>query len=215
MIIHAVVPVKDLARAKSRLAELLTLEERRALVLAMLSDVLAALSIAPAIANIGLISYDSEVLSLATHKGYSVLYDRANDLNGALTQAAAESAAAGADALLIVPADLPLVTPAEIGQVISKLADTPGVVLASSYDGGTNALLVRPPQALPFHFGPQSLARHQREAHDRGLCVHLLQTPGLERDIDHPSDLIALADTGGATATHQLLRELKLFSRVD
>ncbi|MCG8351859.1 MAG: 2-phospho-L-lactate guanylyltransferase [Chloroflexales bacterium] len=215
MIIHAVVPVKNLPHAKSRLAELLTPEERRTLVLAMLSDVLATLHNVPAIAHISLISYDSTVLSLAKREGYNVIYDHAADLNGALTQAAHASATAGADALLIVPADVPLVTPAEIDQVINKLANTSGVVLASSYDGGTNALLVRPPQALPFHFGSQSLALHQHEAQDRGLCVHLLQTPGLERDIDRPADLIALADTGGTTATQQLLRDLKIFSRIN
>lgn len=210
--IQAVVPLKNLAGAKSRLAELLTPDERRALVLAMLRDVLKALLQTPALAGVHVVSSDAEVLDLARAYGAAALPDRTDNLNDALTQAAGRCAATGADAVLILPADVPLVTPGELEQFVAALDGTPGVVLAPSPDGGTNALLVRPPLALPFRFGPNSLAYHHQEARRRGLRVQQVRTPGLERDIDHPDDLLAILNTPGTTATRRLIRSLCTYS---
>jgi 2-phospho-L-lactate guanylyltransferase len=127
-------------------------------------------------------------------------------LNEALTQAATHVAASGAEALLVLPADLPLVTPDDIDALIAVLGPQPSVVLAASRDGGTNALLVRPPLALPFLYGPNSLARHMEAARQRGIGVEAVRSPGLMLDVDQPDDLTLLADTAGNTAAQQFAR---------
>src|SRR5215207_1818568 len=142
--IAAIIPVKALPLAKSRLGALLSGLERRALVLAMLGDVLAAVGAARSIDHVGVISADSTVLALALARGAQALPDHAHDLNAALTQAAAHFAARGA-AVLALPADIPLVQSREIDDLIATQATPRGMVIAPSRDGGTNALLAWPP----------------------------------------------------------------------
>src|SRR5437867_3937543 len=112
--VFTLVPVKPLHLAKGRLASALSAPERRALVLAMLGDVLAALDATDAVSGVIVISRDAEALALAARLAASALLDRSNGLNGALAQAAAFAGQCGASALLVLPADLPLATPAEI-----------------------------------------------------------------------------------------------------
>lgn len=212
--IHTVIPVKPLHAAKSRLAHLLSSAERRALALAMLGDVLAALRGAPCIAGVTVVSRDPAALRLADERGAATLLDCASDLNGALAQAAAFlSGARDAAALLVVPADLPLLTAADVERLAEVLDAAPAVALAPSQDGGTNALLAAPPTALPFQFGPGSLARHLAAAHARGIAARIVRSPGLERDIDRAADLLALANMVGDTETQRLVRALGLAAR--
>src|SRR5258706_14116510 len=107
--IAAIIPVKALPLAKSRLGALLSGPERRALVLTMLSDVLAAVGATRSIAHVGGISADPTVLALSSARGAEALLDHAHDLNAALTQAAAHYAARGAVATLALPAHNPTV----------------------------------------------------------------------------------------------------------
>ncbi len=206
----AVVPVKDLGRAKGRLAPALAPAQRRELVLAMLADVLGALRAARTIGALGgyaVISRDAEVLAFAGAQGAAPLHDRAEDLNEALAQAAGHYARRGAAGLLVLPADVPLVAPAEIAR-LTRAVSTPGIAVAPSRDGGTNALLVRPPLALPFLFGVGSLARHLDAARARGLPAALFRAAGLSLDVDSPDDLALLADSPGDTAAQRMVREL-------
>src|SRR5215212_9337546 len=127
--IATIIPVKALPLAKSRLGALLSGPERRALVLAMLGDVLAAVGAARSIDYIGVISADPTVLALATARGAQALPDHADDLNTALTQAAAHFAARGAVAVLALPADIPLVQPHEIDDLIAARTTPRGLVI--------------------------------------------------------------------------------------
>jgi 2-phospho-L-lactate guanylyltransferase len=212
--ICAIIPVKALALAKGRLSSILTAAERRALVLAMLGDVLAALGAARGVERVGVISADETVLALALALGAEALHDRAPDLNAALAQAAGHYADAGASAALVLPADVPLLTPGEIERLVATRAGASGGLIAPSRDGGTNALLIWPPLALPFLFGQQSLARHQAAAHARALALRTFHTPGLELDVDRPDDLLLLAEAAGATAAQRLVRALNLCERM-
>jgi 2-phospho-L-lactate guanylyltransferase len=212
--IAAIIPVKALPLAKSRLGALLSDSERRALVLAMLGDVLAAVGAAGSVAQIGVISADPTVLALAAMHGASALPDHAPDLNAALTQAATYYAAHGAAAVLALPADIPLVQAHEIDDLIATRTTTSGIVIAASRDGGTNALLTWPPLALPFLFGVGSQARHLAAAHERGLAVREFRATGMELDVDRPDDLLLLAETDGETETQRLVRELCVAERV-
>lgn len=200
--IRAVVPVKSLGDAKSRLAEVLAPAERRDLALAMLEDVLAALAATPAIGRALVVSGDAAALALAERCGALTLRDAAGDLNGALVQASAHLAA---DALLVLPGDVPLATPAEIGELVGVAAQT---AVARSMDDGTNGLLLRRPAGFRFQFGVASAARHLAEGRRDGGSAREIWLPRLARDIDDPDDLLALDALGGGTRSHALLRRI-------
>jgi 2-phospho-L-lactate guanylyltransferase len=209
----AIVPVKTLPQAKGRLARVLHPAERRALVQTMLGDVLAALLATRGIARVGVISADADVLAQARALGAESLRDQGADLNAALAQAARYYAAEGAQGVLVLPADVPLATPAALEQLIAA-APEQGAAIVPSRDGGTNALLVRPPLALPFRFGPGSLAQHERAAQERGMPFVVADIAGVNLDVDQADDLLLLAEREGSTATQRLLRELSVTERV-
>ncbi|MEI7643093.1 MAG: 2-phospho-L-lactate guanylyltransferase [Chloroflexales bacterium] len=208
MQIHTVVPVKDLTRAKSRLAGRLSLAERRDLVVEMLGRVLATLlaSRGAALAEIWVISADLEVLALAESVGARTIFDRAGDLNGALDQSRIALTAAGAAAMLVIPADVPLIAPQDLASLVATLADGADLALATDRQGdGTNALGLRLPSALPFHFGAQSARLHREAAAALGLRLKLYASPTLSLDVDDVESLgryHELNDTN-RTATEQ------------
>lgn len=212
--LHAIVPVKSLALAKSRLAGLLDPPERRALALAMLEDVLRAAELAPSISQTLVVSRDPTVLRLARSLGAQPVADRTDGLNAALSQAALGARAAGADRMLALHGDLPLVTPGELEGMTAALSEQVQLSLAPARDGGTNALGCRLPPPLPFWFGRASLERHLAEARERGLEIQLVRQPGLERDIDRPEDLIWLLERPGDTLAQRYVRTLGVIERV-
>jgi 2-phospho-L-lactate guanylyltransferase len=206
--IYAIVPVKALSQAKGRLAQALTDSKRQSLVLAMLADVLTALRGARTLAGYGVISDDMAVLTYAAELGAEALIDQAPDLNSALADAARFYTGAGATGLLILPADIPLVTASDIDVLVASAPPGRGVVVAPSSDGGTNGLFVRPPLALPFLFGLESLARHLQAAHDRGLPVRLFESPRIALDVDQPEDLVRLVGLDGTTRAGRLAYQM-------
>jgi 2-phospho-L-lactate guanylyltransferase len=205
MSLHAIVPIKSLDRAKSRLAGTLTPHERRALVLEMLAGVVAALHHpdSPATA-VWVVSADPTALGLAAAWGARPLREAAGELNGALEQARGAALASGAAALLVIPGDEPLVTPADIGAMEALLGDGADVALAPDAAGsGTNALGLRRGADLPFHFGHESALRHAAEAAARGLRLAYYRSPTLALDVDGPAGLAryrALAPARAARA---------------
>lgn len=114
-------------------------------------------------------------------------------LNRALTAGQAYAQSLGAAAILVLPADLPLLTLEDLRALVAPLQETdsmrPALVLAPSHDRGTNALLLRPPGVVPFAFGPQSFDRHRALAQAAGCAVSIVHTPSLTYDIDFPEDL--------------------------
>jgi 2-phospho-L-lactate guanylyltransferase len=208
--IHALIPVKPLHAAKTRLAAVLGAAERRELALAMLGDVLAAVHAAPAVAGVTVVSRDPAALALAAEYGARAMLDAAADLNGALEQGARHLSAAGVRALLVLPSDLPLLSAGDVELLARALGPGPAAALAPARDGGTNALLAAPPDALPFLFGRGSLAGHLAVARELGVAARLVCSPGLELDVDTPDDLLALAQAPGASAAQRLVRRLGL-----
>ena len=198
----AIVPVKDLAGAKSRLAGVLAPEERAALALHTMRGVLDALA-SPEIAERIVVSPDDAVLREAVARGARGLRQQGRGLNNALEQARRSLAPAQADALLVVLGDLPLLSGADIHALLMLAEQLPGagVVLAPDRHGaGTNAMLLRPASALPFLFGAGSLARFRDRASVRQLAVRLYHAPGTALDLDTPADLAWLASREGVRA---------------
>jgi 2-phospho-L-lactate guanylyltransferase len=199
--IFAVVPVKSLETAKSRLSTTLSAEERARLVETLLRRVLRALADSGSIAQSAVVSPDPRALAIAAAAGAAALPQAGTGLNEALEQARTWAVAGGADTLLVLLGDLPLLEGADIAAMAEIAADpvwgAPVVVLAPDrHRRGTNALLLRPPDTLPFHFGYDSYAKHVDEARAGGVELMIYRSPGTEFDLDTPGDLLDLGDFG-------------------
>jgi 2-phospho-L-lactate guanylyltransferase len=207
--IWAVVPVKDTAIAKQRLAPALPPQLRQALALAMLEDVLSALADAPGIARRILVTIDPEATRLATRYGCDCMSGGAEDGHtGAVAAAAHRLAADGVGAMLTLPGDIPLVKSDEIGRLIAACRPAPSFTIAPSHDEkGSNAILVSPPDAVPLRFGDDSFFPHLAAAEARGIVPTIVRLPGIALDIDNPADLAHFARLGSRTRAGLWLAE--------
>jgi 2-phospho-L-lactate guanylyltransferase len=192
MSVFAVVPVKDLLGTKSRLKPILNPGARAGLTLYMMGRVISALKKA-GVENVCVVSPDRVVLGEARERGAEPLLQESRGLNPALEEGRRWAVGRGASSLLVLPADLPLLDAGDVGAVLEGVGKEDSVVI--SPDGshaGTNALLLRPPDALPFAFGPGSYEAHLRSARERGLEVRVRERPHLSFDLDTAEDLARL-----------------------
>ena len=193
--VSVVVPVKDLQGTKSRLAPILDPGARAGLTLYMMGRVVAAVMEA-GIDDVCVVSPDAIVLDEAQRRGATPLLQESRGLNPALEEGRRRALDLGASTLLIFPADMPLLDAEDVRAVL-EAADGPTVVIApDGAHSGTNTLLVRPPDALPFAFGPESFAAHLGAARKRGLDVRVCERPHLAFDLDTAGDLTHLRKTG-------------------
>jgi 2-phospho-L-lactate/phosphoenolpyruvate guanylyltransferase len=205
------IPVKALSKAKSRLAPELSPLERGALTLAMLEDVLDA-----ALAVVGwdtwVVSSDEAVLEIAAGRGASAIPEERPSLSQAIRQAEALAKEREADALAVLPADLPLLS---VDSLTGALHTLGTVVIAPSADRtGTNLLLRRPPRAIQARFGPDSYQRHLALAAAKGLPVSTVERRALAFDLDHPGDILTLLASGHVGRTAEVCRDMDLGQRL-
>jgi len=191
--IAAIIPVGTLEGAKSRLGESLDAEERKDLVERLLArTVMAALAVAD-LDDVLVVSPDREVLRRAAELGARTLRQRSKGLNAGLVEARADVLAGGAEAILVLPIDLPFVTAAAVAEVLEPLGGTdtgPIVVVVTDRHGtGTNALALRPPDVIDFVFGPGSRGVHRAGAKVAGATWIEIDGP-LAVDLDTPDDLV-------------------------
>ena len=186
-----VIPVKPLNRAKSRLKEVLSAEQRYELAQMMLRRVLHVVSDVPLIAGTLVISRDTRALGIAREYGVMTLQESSPaDLNPALMRATEVLRLRHVDAILILPADLPFITREEVIELAESAPDAPGVLLtADQREDGTNAMLVSPPGLFEYMYGPGSFERHRVAARLAGAEVKIHVSSGLQLDIDVPEDL--------------------------
>jgi 2-phospho-L-lactate guanylyltransferase len=212
--VWALVPVKPLAQAKSRLAPLLSQCERAALARCMMRDVLAALRSTQAFAGIALLTADRTIAAETAEFACRVLTDDTRqDLSVNLDVAAGRLAAKGAETVVIVPADLPCLSGEDVSALLGAHAHGVTVVPAAM-DGGTNGLAMTPPDAGQCHFGPDSARRHLAAARLRGFAAALLPLPGFARDMDTVDDVLWLCRRPGASQTRRYLDESGICARV-
>ncbi len=210
--VWAVVPVKETAAAKQRLAPALPARLRQQLALAMLEDVLAALAKARGLARCFLVTTDRAAMRLAARYGAECIDDGAADGHtGAVAAAARRLAREGCEAMLTLPGDVPLVTAAEIEQLVAAHRPAPSFTIAPSHDErGSNAILLSPPDAVPLRFGDDSFFPHLAAAEARGIAPAVLHLPGIALDIDNPADLAHFARLGSRTRAGLWLAEHNL-----
>jgi 2-phospho-L-lactate guanylyltransferase len=216
--IWAIVPAKTLEQAKTRLARVLSPEERSALSLAMLRDLLSALHGAQHLDGVAVVTADAALEAAAREAGAQIVAEQTIGQNVALQTGVAYAHAQGATEVLVISADLPLLCSATIDHLIERAQQSNQsnlVLLAPSREGtGTNAMLQRPPGVIPFLFGLNSLQRHQQAADERGVPVELVQAQGLAFDIDLPADLLELASSPGQTRTQAALAQMGIVQRL-
>ena len=218
--IWAVIPVKELAGAKQRLAGFLTPEERHRLAVTMLEEVLAALANARRLAGVALVTLDPHATAIARHHNWRVITEGARTSHtGAVDAGRTILAAEGIPGILTLPGDIPATTAAEIDAALAAHTQftPPAFTIVPAHDEqGSNAVIVSPPLAVELRFGDNSYFPHLDAARAAGITPTIVRLPGIAMDIDHPADLAAflrLPQSAG-TGTRALLEEMKIPARL-
>ncbi len=213
----AVVPVKRRTDAKRRLMPLLASDERAALAHAMLQDVLSALTLSRSLAGIVMMTGEPSAAALARAVGVRVIEDLDDaGMVPALTKAGRQLAKEGRDGMLIVPADVPLVTAADIETLARTHQAAPSVTLVPACgDGGTNALCCSPPAVMRLYFAEgDSFRKHQDEARAKGIAPQIVRLERIEQDIDRPDDVAAFMQRPSATRSYAYLTQIGIAQRL-
>ena len=191
MTIWAIVPVKPLNLGKSRLSGTISEDDRINLNTKLLIHTLNTLSEIPEIGQILVVSRDSNVLSISReHGAKTVLENGSPHLNTALSRATVFAQLHAIRGVLILPADLPLISKDDIKTLIELSVDPPVVVIAPDRrNEGTNALLISPAGLIEYDFGPNSFDRHCHLARLASARIEIVNLPSLAFDLDIPEDL--------------------------
>lgn len=191
MTLWAIVPVKPLRRGKSRLAGALSEDERTDLNRTLLQHTLKTLSELKELEQVLVISRDPQALTIARNYGArTVREDGQAELNTALKRATVIAQVYATRGVLVLPADLPLVSTEDILALIERAVDPPVVVIAPDrHEKGTNALLISPSGLIEYDFGGDSFHRHCELVKKSGARLEVVNLPSLGLDLDVPEDL--------------------------
>lgn len=191
MTLWAIVPVKPLRRGKSRLAGTLSEDERTELNRSLLQNTLKTFADLREVEEVLVISRDPQALAIARqHGARTVREDGQPELNTALKRATVIAQVYATRGVLVLPADLPLVTREDVLMLIEHAGEPPAVVIAPDRHGtGTNALLISPAGLIEYDFGENSFQRHCQRAREAGARLEIVNLPTLGLDLDLPEDL--------------------------
>lgn len=205
------VPVKNLANAKQRLSPVMEQAGRTQLAQAMLADVLDSL-VAAAIDDVSLVTCDAFAIDLAGELGFDIIRD---DLNvsetSAIEMASQLCSERGIKSTLVIPADIPLISHAEIGDIYRNAPEHGTLLVPSGDKRGTNAVLRRPAQLFPLRFGNDSFFPHLAAAIATNKTCVVLSLPGIALDVDTPDDLQQLSRAPGGKRSQLLARTLGFY----
>ena len=213
--VWAVVPVKPFARAKQRLGGTVRRSERARLARLMLEDVLDVLAACTALSGVVVVTGDPAAADIGRARGAVVRDDGGRDLNAAVQAGAELLLQNGADGMIVVASDIPLLPPALIAQLADHVARPPALALVpATRDGGTNLLALSPVRAIAPCFGPDSFARHCAAARHAGIDATVLASTEAGLDIDRPDDLVAFLSVPSATRSYAYLATLPIEARL-
>ncbi|MGH9769885.1 MAG: 2-phospho-L-lactate guanylyltransferase, partial [Blastocatellia bacterium] len=203
-------------RAKQRLASLMTQEERTRLAWAMLENTFAAAVKARNVDRIAVVTLYPPAIELARKYGMELIAETEQISESASVDfGSKEAKKRGANAVLRLPIDLPLITARDIETIIEHDGEEPSVVIVPSRDGaGTNAILRRPPDLFPSHFGPGSLAKHLAEAAASKADCRVIELHRVALDIDDPDDVSEFIRRGQGTGAYELLTAMNIHQRL-
>lgn len=191
MSLWAIIPVKPLRRGKSRLAGVLTDDDREMLNLSLIGHTLQVVKQVDGIEHILVVSSDTAVLALAREQGArTVMEDGKPGLNTALHRATMVAQMYSAQGVLILPSDIPLLVPEDLEEMIRQAQNPPVVVIAPDRRReGTNALLLNPTGLISYQFGENSFNNHCAQAKKFNLNLKIVSSDSLGLDLDFPEDL--------------------------
>lgn len=205
---YAIVPVKHLDASKRRLTSVLKPEDRRALTLAMLEDVLNAIK-GSLVQETVVVGNDLCVSGLAANAGVLYKEEKRRGLNRAITGSIEWCLKREVDAIVVLPADIPLVSSIDINRIIEIARNSgPILVLSPSEDGGTNALYMRPPNLIPVNYGPGSFKKHIKQSRAKGTRLKVYYSHSIAFDIDTQQDLQKLSRMPNVTVSTQLVAKI-------
>ena len=213
MKVIAVVPVKSLEASKRRLSAVFDPHAREMLTVAMLEAVLKSLS-KSVVHEIVVVSDDSTVQQAANRLDASCISAERMGLNSAIEEATEWCIWNHADSVLILPADIPLVSPNDINTIVKLGSERNTLVLSPSADGGTNAFLRNPPNLMLPRFGPDSFINHVGAARSKGIRVRFYFSLGIALDIDSVEDLDRLLGLENSAIGKRLLEQSPMFGAI-
>jgi 2-phospho-L-lactate guanylyltransferase len=194
MTLWAIVPVKPLRHGKSRLSGALSDDERAQLNEDLLAHTLQTLTNLKEVEQVLVVSRDPHALTVARNYGArTVREDGQPHLNTALTRATVVAKVYATRGVLVLPADLPLLSRDDVLALLEKANQPPVVVIAPDrHERGTNALLISPAGLIEYDFGEGSFQRHCERARKAGARLEIVKLPSLGLDLDLPEDLSLL-----------------------
>jgi 2-phospho-L-lactate guanylyltransferase len=190
MALWAIIPVKPLNRGKSRLASILSDNERSALNYKLLINTLKSIQKVSQIKGTIVISCDPSTLCLAREQGANTVYENGiTNINRAIRRAAFAAKSRNASRIFILPADLPFINGNNINMFLSKSGNPPEIVIAPDYrKDGTNALLINPLGCFEYEYGVSSFRKHIEQAQNKELHIEICFMDSFQYDLDFPKD---------------------------
>ncbi|NOT59338.1 MAG: 2-phospho-L-lactate guanylyltransferase [Acidobacteria bacterium] len=214
---YILLPIKDLTRAKQRLADRFTQAERTELAWAMLEHTFAAVAAVKNIDGVAVVTLYQPAIALAERYGFAAILEREQvSESHSVDFGSRELTARGVKAVLRLPLDLPLLQTADIETILSHdMQPAPSCVIVPSREGtGTNAILRRPPALFPSHFGQNSLPKHLAEAEIAKAQCTVIELPRIALDIDDANDVSVLLATEDDSPVRQWLLAHSIHERL-
>ncbi len=210
------IPIKDPARGKTRLSELLSAQERARLAWAMFEDVCRAVDSCKQADRIVIVTSFAPAIERARASGWDVLIEESQISESASVDwASRRLAESGFDTVMRLPADIPTVKAEDIDELLAIDLVRPGAALVPSREGtGTNAIMRTPPDLFPSRFGPDSLRLHGQEAARVGVESLIVENARIALDIDEPADIELLLERGRGTEAFDALARMNIEERL-
>ena len=211
----AIVPVKTFDRAKQRLANVLSEEERRALMLAMARDVLTCLSTTSKLSGILIVSRAPEADALAQTFGTERFAESPEaNLPEALEQATQHLMTHfNAQGVMVVPADVPGISASELDEILAEHQQV--TILPDADHVGTNGLICTPPLCMPYVFDGKSFKPHVDSAFAAGITPKVVPNTRFTLDVDTPDDVMAVLHHAPDSQTSNYLQRSGIANRVE
>ena len=211
-----IIPVKTLSGALSRIGGLIDQIGKKELSLAMLEDVLEAVMSIGTLKPIVIVTRDPQAQALAKDASLEIIQEPINTKGEgpAVDFGTSQLVGRGITRVLILPSDVPQVTPEDLMAILNSDEGDRSIVMAPAHDGGTNAILKQPPDIIPSSFGINSLSLHIKDARARNVSHKTMCLDSLYVDVDTPEDLKTVLTLDGANRTKDVAVKLDLHKKL-
>ena len=194
MKIAAVIPMKSLHSAKSRLSNILTAQQRKNLVMYLLDATIKELKKSNFISEIIIVSNDKALKQYTCINNLKFIKDSDEGVNQAVILADKYCIDNGINANIVIPQDLPFISAKEIDEIctISNKYHKCIIICPSKRFDGTNVLFRKPPDVIKTHYDNNSYMNHLKEAYKFKIPIESLDIVKLRFDLDTKEDLLEL-----------------------